>query len=140
MKRRNRFSFTDSPTTSKAICQSCYENNITSFTVPYIMDNGREDKGFRKCPYCLALTPIRLTRYNSETQPLGSNSIGKVQFEVAVPLRSRSRRNSSIEPTEKEIPPLAGKPDTDLESLLNEHNGILVSITDDYIETSEQEY
>ena len=34
----------DEPSTSKAICQSCYENNITSFTVPYIMDNGRKEK------------------------------------------------------------------------------------------------
>jgi hypothetical protein len=57
------------------------------------MPNGREDKGFRKCPYCLALTPIRLTRHNSETQPLGYTSgVGEVKFEVASPSHSRSRK------------------------------------------------
>jgi hypothetical protein len=72
IKRRGASSFIDDgPSISKAICNSCYKNNITSFTVPYIMANGREDKDFRFCPNSNDVIPVKLTRHNSETQPLG---------------------------------------------------------------------
>jgi hypothetical protein len=35
------------------------------------MANGREDKDFRFCPNSNDVIPVKLTRHNSETQPLG---------------------------------------------------------------------
>lgn len=138
MKRRNRFSFQDSPTSSKAICQSCYENNITSFTVPYIMDNGRPDKGFRQCPECNDIIPVKLTRMESLTQPLGSGSIGEPIFEVANPSKSRSRKYRELEENQVfkvEDYPLAGKEDKDLRYFANQ--GIILSVNDENVDTTE---
>jgi MCM P-loop domain len=83
--------------------------------------------------------PIPLSKYAiSEVQPLGfKGDFGPVSYEV-VEHRRRSRRTNSFEPTEDPIPLLNGKPDKDLENLLSEHNGILVSVTDDNTEIEEE--
>lgn len=96
------------------------------------MENGREDKGFRICEHCLALTPIRLTRYNSETQPLGSNSVGQVKFEVANPSRNRSRRNRQSEP-DFDIPKFGNFEDKELKQMVAD-GGIILSIEDETVD------
>ena len=132
MKRRARFSYTDdSPTTSKAICSSCYENNITSFTVPYIMKDGRPDKGFRQCPNCNDIIPVKLTRHNSETQPLGwKGGLGPVVFgALERSKRSRIRVNKDSEDVfNVEDYPFPGKEDSDLRQFVNQ--GFIVAIND----------
>ena len=140
--RKKTAVFTDDcPDTSNAICSYCKNEYDTIVkTVPYIMEDGREDKGFRSCPNCTRVIPKNLTRYtNIETEPLGSLSGKSPTYEVAVTKR-RSRKNSTgLEPTEDQVPKLNNKPDTELESLLSEHNGILLSCVDDNV-SEEQEY
>lgn len=136
-KRKPRQAFVTEPlSNSKAsICQNCYENNITSKLVVYPKD----PEHFKVCGYCGTIYDKRHLRYESLPQPLGIHGIGKVKFEV-VEYRRRTRVDrDSFEPTEEPIPFLNGKPDRDLENLLSEHNGILVSCVDENVE-SEQNY
>jgi hypothetical protein len=122
-KRKARLAFTDDgPTTSKAICHDCLDlRGITSYTVPYIMENGRPDSKFRKCEFCAAIIPVKLTRHLSDTQPLGASGLGKVQFEVVSPLRSRSRRNRQSDP-DFEITKFGNKEDIELKEMYRRFN------------------
>jgi hypothetical protein len=109
---------------------------MTVKTVQYIMANGRPDSKFRQCPECNDVIPVRLTRNLSETLPLGSTiGIGEVKFEVANPSRSRSRRNRTE--ADFDIPKFGNFEDTDLIEMVAA-GGIILSIIDDYIETTEE--
>jgi hypothetical protein len=138
LPRKGRLAFTDdSPDNSRAVCSSCLENNITTFTVPYVMQDGRPDKGFRQCPYCKDIIPVKLTRHFSNIQPLGASGLGKVQFEVVSPLRSRSRRNRQSDP-DFEIPKFGNKEDVELKEMVA-NEGIIVSIEDDTVDSTQEE-
>ena len=123
----------DEPDISRAICQKCYERGIEVRLVPYVMENGRRDDHFRRCPECADIIPRKMTRYHSETAPLGSKSgVGDVSFTSIVP-RRRMRQDNPREDRVQEIPKFGGKRDKELEYLVNE-GAIITSLTDDYIE------
>ena len=134
IKRKGSKSFTDEASeTSRAICSYCYnEWDTTVKTVPYDKDPSH----FRYCNNCKSIIPKSMTRMESIIEPLGSLAGKSPTFEVAVK-RRRIKRINSFEPTEEPTPLLNGKKDTELESLLNEHNAILVSVSDDNVEEND---
>jgi hypothetical protein len=137
IRRKAPNAYTDEePDISRAICHDCYEKGLEVFLVPYVMENGRRDDHFRRCPECAAIIPRKLTRYHSETGPLGSTSgVGEAKYEVIVP-RRRMRRDDPREDNKQDIPKLAGKKDIELELFVNE-GAIILSINDSYLEETE---
>jgi len=136
MRRRGRFSFTDdSPESSRAICFYCKDE----FDTIVKLVEYKPDSHFKLCPECGKIIDKNRMTHESITEPLGSLVGKKPTFEIAE-TRRRIKRTSSFEPTEEEVPLLNGKRDRDLESLLSEHNGILVSVSDDNVDMEEQEY
>jgi NMD protein affecting ribosome stability and mRNA decay len=135
-KRKPRQAFVpEQITNSKAsICQNCYENNITSKLVEY-----PKDEHFKICNCCGSIYNIRMLRYESLPEPLGSRGSGAVKFEVVESSKHRrSRVNRDSEPTEDPAPLLNGKKDADLEILLS-GNAILVSCVDNNVQEIEEE-
>jgi len=134
IRRRPANAYTDDePDITRAICAKCYDKGIEVFLVPYVMDNGRRDDHFRRCPQCAAIIPRNLTRFHSETQPLGSKSgVGEVRFDVAMTKR-RMRQDNPREDLKQDIPKLGNKPDRDLEYMVNE-GAQIISISDSYLE------
>jgi hypothetical protein len=135
IKRRGSKSFTDDgPDNSRAICSECFNEYDTIVkTVPYEKDPSH----YRYCNNCKSIIPKNMTRLESITEPLGSLAGKSPTFEVAVK-RRRIKRTNSFEPTEEPVPLLNGKPDKDLENLLVQHNGILVSVSDDNVGENEE--
>lgn len=135
-RKASRVYTDDSPDNSRAICSYCKTEWDTIIkTVPYEKDPSH----FRYCDNCKSIIPKNLTRMESITEPLGSLAGKSPTFEVAIK-RRRINRTNSFEPTEEPIPLLNNKKDTELESLLQEHNAILVSCVDENTDMEEPEY
>ena len=134
IRRRPNNAFTDdTPDITRKICSKCYEKGIEVFLVPYVMESGRRDDHFKRCPECGAIIPRNLQRQKSETQPLGSKSgIGETKFEAVRP-RRRMRQDNPREDLKQEIPKFGLRPDRDLE-MMAEEGAIITSISDSYID------
>lgn len=135
VKRKASIAAVDAVENNRSICNNCYSENCTTKLVPY-----EKDSSMKICPVCKFIVKKTQMRFESTTVPLGSLSGKSPTYEVVEKRRSRSRINRSFEPTEEPIPLLNNKRDTELESLLQEHNGILISCTDENTDMEELEY
>lgn len=61
IRRKSPTAFCDEETDiEKTICSQCYnDNEIVIFMLPYVMSNGKRDKGFMKCPECLRVVSLK---------------------------------------------------------------------------------
>ena len=136
IRRKGKNAFVDEVSENKtAICHRCYDQGIESLLVPYIMEDGRRDDHFQRCPNCSLIIPRKATKHKSLEGPLGSVvGLGSPTFEVhkSSSIR-RTRQNRPQDDLKQDIPKLAGKPDRDLEFLVNE-GAIITSLSDDFIE------
>lgn len=141
-KRKPVASFTTEPSDHKrAICNFCYDNGIEIKLTPYILNDGRIDIGFMKCENCQAVISKKTMKHKGETIALGSVQYGgQATFESVVSRRRIKRDRNTFEPTEEPIPLLAGKRDTELEAMLKDRGGQIISITDSGEEEEEDEY
>jgi hypothetical protein len=134
IRRKPVNAFVDEESVNKTgICSRCDDKGIESILVPYIMDNGRRDDKFGRCPNCGAVIPKSLTKHKTIEGPLGRvQGIGEPTFEVARQ-RRRTRQDKGLEDLKQDIPKLAGKPDKDLEAMVNS-GAIIVGIEDSNVE------
>ncbi len=122
----------------KSMCSACYNlDELVIFMVPYVMSNGKRDKGFMRCPECQNVVSIKQARYFSETGVLGrEGGISKPHFET-VTKRRRIDRNLQSEGPEfnPDDYKFSFGPDKDLEYWNNV--GVVTSVTDSGIDSEE---
>jgi len=134
-KKRNRLSFTDEGTESRAICSYCKTEYDTIIrTVPYEKDSAH----YRYCNNCKSIIPKNMTRIDSITEPLGSLAGKSPSFEIVSSSRSRKRNRGDEDVFQVKDFPLAGKEDKDLRYFANQ--GFIVAVNDSNIDIQEPEY
>lgn len=74
--------------------------------------------------------PKNITKFKSEVKPLGSLD-NKRESNFVVGVRKRRVRTSKQDFEPYEVPTLAGQPDTELISLLNDRPGIVTNLVDE---------
>ncbi len=115
---------------TKAICGSCWELGITVKLSP------QEDKRMLSCHLCKTVVKKDHAKHSSEIGPLGNiQGVSQGNFEVVSKRRS-IKHTGGFQPTEEPVPLLAGKPDKDLEMML-QGNAILVGIIDSVDQSEE---
>jgi hypothetical protein len=118
----------------KAYCDLCKEQyGMIRKLVPRLL-NGVEDSDFRICCYCEKIYPINEMALASEYEPkatvIGSNTKSDPKVKIFSKRRvTGEEKDKSID--QFDIPLLAGEPDRELESMLNDSRpAILNSLSD----------
>jgi hypothetical protein len=142
MTRSEPFTFVDlhnEENSKKSYCRLCedYAGKLQKL-VPRLIDGVVDDR-FKVCCYCGEVYPIYDIKLVSEYEPKATTVENPFQSGTQVSTVSKKRGGKRKQKgrdiaNDQDVPPLAGKPDRELESMLKDRSGIINYINDDDME------